>query len=126
MKRDTELPNRNYFISVERKSPRDQENYIYYRIEGRDFTKHLSIEQSLKLFKNELWKLLDYRRKQGKWKMHITLKVDFKSTKPEPSENAKKYSVSKKVKFLESKRQKILLMSCIYLQLIDLNIGSKI
>lgn len=123
---DTELPKRNYFISVERKSLRDQENYIDYRIEGRDFTKQLSIEQSLQLFKNELWKLLDYRRKQGKWKMHITLKVDFKSTKSEPSENAKKYSVSKKVKFLESKRQKILLMNCIYLQLTDLNIRSKI
>lgn len=118
MLKNTRILNNAYSIKPRRTTPNYRTEYLAYQIEGNEITRYLSIEQNLKLFKNRIWKLIDYRKKQGEWKVILEVLVDFKSTKIYPLENTSKYTVSNSNFISEADRTKDI-VNRLYLSLLD-------
>ena len=69
MLKNTSIPNNAYSIKPRRTTPNYRTEYLAYQIEGNEITRYLSIEQNLKLFKNRIWKLIDYRKNRENGKL---------------------------------------------------------
>ena len=72
-------PRKDYYKPI-RNGNAFSSNYIEYESNG-DKNKPLSIKEYLDKVKTYLIDLIDYHKTQGEWKIHLTMTIDFISSK---------------------------------------------
>ena len=72
-------PRKDYYKPI-RNGNAFSSNYIEYESNG-DKNKSLSIKEYLDKVKTYLIDLIDYHKTQGEWKIHLTMTIDFISSK---------------------------------------------